>query len=350
MTVFSYAFRVDASTEIGHGHLMRCLTIADMLSKKSLNSCFVSRELSESLHSKVTSMGHELFILPTPINESFDWKKDSALTKEIVDSLNIKWLIVDHYSIDYLWEQKLKSKNKKLMVIDDLANRAHDCDVLLDQNLGRTNLDYVNLVPEKSNILAGLDYCLIRDEFINMRSASLQYRENIDLKNILISMGGSDPQNITTKILQKLNNCSIAIDTKISILLERASPHISSAKEQLSKMPWETKIYVDVQNMAKLLATQDLVIGAVGTSAWERCCLGIPSISVVLAENQKPGAIALHQSKGSIVIDQEFSDGHNFESAIAFFANARNLIAASKVSADLVDGYGAKRVIEHIQK
>ena len=115
-------------------------------------------------------------------------------------------------------------------------------------------------------------------------------------------------------------------------------------------MPWETKIYVDVQHMAELLATQDLVIGAVGTSAWERCCLGIPSISVVLAENQKPGAIALHKSKGSIVIDQEFSDGHNFESAIAFFANARNLIAASKVSADLVDGYGAKRVIEHIQK
>ena len=104
MTVFSYAFRVDASTEIGHGHLMRCLTIADMLSKKSLNSCFVSREMSESLHSKVTSMGHELFILPTPINESFDWEKDSALTKEIVDSLNIKLSIRQNIKLYFLTE------------------------------------------------------------------------------------------------------------------------------------------------------------------------------------------------------------------------------------------------------
>ena len=153
MALASYAFRVDASNQIGHGHLMRCLTIANELKKLSIQSCFICRMLDSKMQTKVMNMGHNVFNIPISPDDQFDWEVDSDLTKLILNKLDITWLVIDHYSINILWETKLRENCKNLMVIDDLANRPHDCDILLDQNLGRTDSSYLNLIPKSSKIL-----------------------------------------------------------------------------------------------------------------------------------------------------------------------------------------------------
>lgn len=349
MALASYAFRVDASNQIGHGHLMRCLTIANELKKLSIQSFFICRMLDSKMKTKVMNMGHNVFNIPISPDDQFDWEVDSDHTKLILNKLDITWLVIDHYSINILWETKLRENCKNLMVIDDLANRPHDCDILLDQNLGRTDSSYLNLIPKSSKILAGLGYTLIRDEFLTMRDESLKLRKAPELKNILISMGGSDPHNFSTRVLKDLRECSLPIDCKISIILGERAPFINEVQNQLESMPFETKLHLGVSNMAKLLLGQDLIIGAVGTSAWERCCLGLPSISLVIAENQEPGAKALHLSGATIVIDQKYSDGYSLRSAINYFKDPKNLIEASSIAASLVDGLGVQRVTNSIQ-
>ena len=182
-----------------------------------------------------------------------------------------------------------------------------------------------------------------------MRDRSLKRRQHPVLKNIVISMGGSDPSNASTKILNGLQACHLPENCHVSIIMSSHSPHIPSVRDQMINVPWTTNIYFDVQNMAEILVSQDLAIGAVGVSAWERCCLGIPSISIAVAQNQIPGAKAFHRSRGSIVIDQEFSNEHNLASAINYFSKSMNLTKSSKICSSLVDGYGVSRVLERIQ-
>ena len=348
MTNPRYAFRVDASNQIGYGHFMRCLTIANALKKQSIRSCFICRKETSHLQSKVIEMGHEVFNLPTKVDQNFDWKKDATFTNSIIDTLNVSWLIIDHYSIDIKWETELRKNCKNIMVIDDLANRQHDCDIILDHNPGRTDESYIDLVPKSSTILTGLKYALIRDEFVDLRNESLKLREDYVLKKILISMGGSDPKNFSTKVLKQLSKYDFLSNTKISVILGASSNFLPEVKDELRRMQHESELYVDVDNMAKILADQDLVIGAVGISAWERCCLGIPSISMVIADNQISGAKAFHLSGASIVIDEAFSNDYCLESALKFFSNVNGLRNASKIALNLVDGAGTKRVLKKL--
>lgn len=348
MTSPRYAFRVDASNQIGYGHFMRCLTIANALKKQSIQSCFICRKEISHFQSKVIEMGHEILNLPSKVDQKFDWKKDANFTNSILEKFNVTWLIIDHYLIDIKWETELRKNYKNIMVIDDLANRLHECDIILDHNLGRTDESYIDLVPKSCTILTGLKYALIRDEFNDLRNESLKLREDHVLKKILISMGGSDPKNFSTKVLKQLSKYDFLTNTKISIILGAYSNFLPEVKNELELMKYESELHIDVDNMSKILADQDLVIGAVGVSAWERCCLGIPSISMVIADNQIPGAKAFHLSGASIVIDEEFSDGYCLESALKFFSNVNNLRNASNIASNLVDGDGTKRVLKKI--
>jgi len=342
MHQFSYAFRVDASLEIGHGHLMRCLTLADELSKYSHRCYFICNKLEKNLVKKISAMGHELFEINT--DSPFNWNVDAKLTKKIITTVKVDWLVVDHYSIDFKWENEAKGAKTKIMVIDDLANRTHNCDILLDGNLGKTKEHYKSLIPSQSIILAGIQHCLIREEFLMARPISLKNRlKNKGLKNILISIGASDPKNLTLDILEKLEKYGLANDCTVSTIISSVSPHLPVIQKKLLGLNFHSLLLKDVSNMAEILLKQDIVIGGVGVSAWERCVLGTPSISIVAAQNQLHGAKALHQSKASIVIDQDFSEGYDISKAIDFYMSKFNLTQASQVAANLADGKGASR-------
>jgi UDP-2,4-diacetamido-2,4,6-trideoxy-beta-L-altropyranose hydrolase len=346
----NFGFRVDASLEIGHGHLMRCLTLANELKKRSNECFFITNKLDPYLKDKALSMGHEIYNLPTPNAQNFNWKKDALLTQEILKKISVSWLIVDHYLIDKKWETIQRKNSKNIMVIDDLLNREHECDLLLDQNIGRTNLDYCNLVPQSASLIAGLNFSLIGEEFLKMREESIRARNSYSLNNILVTMGGSDPKNLTTKALKDIAKTNLNSESTISVILQKKSQNVSVVKSILKNLPFASHLFFDVDDMSKILAAQDLVIGAMGISVWERCCLGIPSISMVVEDSQDFVAETLHLSRASIVVNRSYSDGYSIQSAIDYFSSSKNLKYTSEIAANLVDGQGAKRVVDAIDK
>jgi|TARA_B110000259_G_C14031567_1_gene406932 UDP-2,4-diacetamido-2,4,6-trideoxy-beta-L-altropyranose hydrolase len=296
------AFRVDASILIGTGHVMRCLALANYL--KSLGYCclFICRAHKGHLGAFILSQGHQLQLLDgnediisgelSPRWNSHSdwlgvhWSVDVDQSLRIIKDFCPEWLVIDHYALDVDWEIKIKPFVKSLMVIDDLADRKHDCDFLLDQTFGRQKEDYSEIVPNHCVLLCGAQYSLLRKEFSRWRNASLEYRETASLNNILVNLGGVDKDDFTSSIMQSLSLCALPHSCVITVVMGANAPWIANVKNVAAKMPWETHVKVGVENMAEIMSKADLAIGAAGSTTWERCCLGLPTIQLVIAENQ----------------------------------------------------------------
>lgn len=300
-------FRTDASIQIGTGHVMRCLTLADALRERGATSTFVCRQHSGHLLDVIAHRGHHAVALPslaTTTNRisddtayaawlGTDWQTDAQQTREALGGDGVDWLVVDHYALDQRWEQALRPYCKNLMVIDDLADRKHDCDVLLDQNLGRSPQDYAGLLKPHTATYIGPQYALLRPEFAHLRSQSLARRSEPQLKHLLITMGGVDKDNATGQVLQTLTACHLPRDLRITAVMGPYAPCLAEVKQQAAQMSWSTEVLVGVSDMAQLMADSDLCIGAAGSTSWERCCLGLPTVMLILAANQHDAAIAL---------------------------------------------------------
>lgn len=324
------AFRADASLDIGIGHAMRCLTLAVALREHGANCHFICREHPGNLLDHIRKRGFSVHVLSCckpaerPKDEigasqpahghwlGCDWKTDALQTGDILAELQPDWLVVDHYALDTQWEQALKGHYKKLLVIDDLADRPHACDVLLDQNLGREAKDYAVLVPNHCTVLVGPHYALLRPEFAALREYSLRRRVVQALKRILITMGGVDQPNATGKVIEALRACPLPQDCHITVVMGAQAPWLEQVHALAATLPWPTEVRVDISDMAQVMADSDLAIGAAGGTSWERCCLGIPSMMIILAANQQLIAQALDERGAAInlgsVVDTEFSN------------------------------------------
>ena len=292
-------FRVDSSLIIGLGHLMRCLTLAQALKEKGSDVKFICRKHEGSLIEKVRSSGFIAYELEAFKETQVDTKlvhsnwlgvtqqKDADDCIEILKLDKVDWLIVDHYALDELWQKKLKPYYEKLMVIDDLADRKHQCDILLDQTFGCQQEDYLELIPKRCKLLLGSQYALLRPEFNKWRSYSLKRRSKPEFKQLLINMGGVDKDNITEKVLDKLKRCNLPKELKIIIVMGKFAPHLNNVKLTADTLPFKTKVKVDVGNLAEIMANSDIAIGAAGATSWERCCLGLSTIQIVIAKNQR---------------------------------------------------------------
>lgn len=355
-------FRVDASLHIGTGHVMRCLTLADVLRAEGAQCIFICREHPGNLISQIRERGFAVNALP-PVTEmsisnenggfqsiyeswlSVDWAIDAEQSKVGASETAADWLIVDHYALDSRWEQALRPFCRKLMVIDDLANRQHDCDLLLDQNLGREASDYYKLVPDHSKVLVGPHYALLRPEFFALREDSLMRRtSNSQLQHLLISMGGVDQPDATGKVLEALKDCSLPEDMRITVVMGKHAPWLDRVRLLARQVTRPTEVKVNVSNMAKLMAESDLAIGSAGGTSWERCCLGLPAIVIVLADNQRDGAYALEQSGCVKLIDQLNNLPRVLCEMVGEFASSDVLSQLSQCSSNITDGYGTARV------
>lgn len=299
------AFRVDASLLMGSGHVMRCLTFANALTSAGAECHFLCRAHPGHLLSQIESNGHSVHILHGEQNDQENasplahsaWlgssqTQDAIISKEILLTLLPDWLIVDHYALDSVWEELVISCCKKLMVIDDLADRNHICDVLLDQNIGREETDYSKKVSDKCKLLIGPKYALLRPEFQYMREVSLNRRSGSQVNNLLITMGGVDKDNMTGRILEALKLCKLLPNCSINVVMGANAPWLSEVRRISESMPWPTEVHTNIADMAEKMCKSDLAIGAVGSTSWERCCLGLPTLMVILAENQV--AVARH--------------------------------------------------------
>lgn len=233
------------------------------------------------------------------------------------------------------------------MVIDDLADRAHQCDMLLDQNLGRQATDYVGLVPNECTVLAGPQYALLRPEFAALREYSLERRKQPKLQNLLITMGGVDQPNATGKVLEALKQSALPDDIRIDVVMGAKAPWLAAVKGIARDMPWPTDVLVNVADMAQRMADCDLAIGAAGGTSWERCCLGVPTIMVVLADNQWSGAQALQNAQAACLLGN-IPAISRLPAALVQLEQRTELERMSLMSTRITDGLGATRVTDSL--
>ena len=296
MDVMSWvvAIRVDSSEQIGSGHLMRCLTLAERLRKDGAEVHFISRDLAGSLYRLVAEHGFTLHLLPQyetdenltgyaawlTVSQVVDAEETTAILRQLFP---VGQLVVDSYALDFTWEQRIRPLVQEILVIDDLANRRHDCDTLLDQNFYRSmEKRYDKLVPEKCKLLLGPRHALLREEFYEARK-KLRPRDG-RLRRILVFYGGSDPTYETEKAIHALLQMRLtSVDVDVVVGGSNAR-HVQI--EELCAEHGFLHYHCQVPNMAELMACADLALGAGGTTTWERCFLELPAIVTAIAENQ----------------------------------------------------------------
>jgi UDP-2,4-diacetamido-2,4,6-trideoxy-beta-L-altropyranose hydrolase len=341
-------FRVDASREIGHGHVMRCLTLADALRARGKDCLFVCRAHDGHLANVIRARTHDVQLLPRPIDrrgwlgESQD--VDAEQTIAALAGTRPGWLFVDHYAIDARWEERMAREVQRIAVIDDLADRDHACVLLLDQTLGRRESDYAERVPRGCRILAGAGYALVRPEFAGLRSASLG-RSSRGISHIVISLGGIDLMGATSRVLDALDRLEKPAFTIVAIL-SASSPSLGLLRERAVRMRHRTRVLVEPGDYAAQLARADVVVGAAGTSAWERCTLGLPTLLLVLADNQLLVARQLQQAGAAEMIGDLEDVDDRLPTAVQRLAKSPARLAVMRAAAAAVtDGAGTSRVI-----
>jgi UDP-2,4-diacetamido-2,4,6-trideoxy-beta-L-altropyranose hydrolase len=337
-------FRVDASLQMGTGHVMRCLALADALAHAGARCHFICRAEPGDLIAEILRRGHVVHELPAG-----DSRADAAATATTLAKLAAPVLVVDHYELDRTWEQMQRPHCARLLVIDDLANRPHDCDFLVDQNLGRHASDYGGLVPSHCVLLAGPAYALLRPEFAELRPESLRRREHGRLARLLIAMGGVDAANATGQVLTALAGADLPPGCEVAIVMGAHAPWLEQVREQAGRLPCRARVHVDVADMARHMAESDAAIGAAGVTAWERCCLGLPAILVVLAANQWPGARALERSGAALLLGEAPAIAAGLPRAMRTLTDSTRLRQMAKIAGRIADGLGVQRVIRQLR-
>ena len=345
-------FRVDASVKIGLGHAVRCMTLANALREKGRQCHFICRSMPDFLRKSIVSSGHILHILPcanlaTEVQGYDIWLgaspiEDAEQTGDVLENLKPEWLIVDHYSLEFYWEARQRPYVLKIMVIDDLANRDHDCDLLLDQNL-RDGNPYEALVPSLAPVILGSKYALLRPEFSHLRAVSSV--RNGSVRRILIFFGGSDPTGDTMKAVIALSSFKSQI--KAEVIVGEINPEKEKIRAYCERYDF-LHFACQVDDMAVRFARADLCIGAAGSASWERLAVGLPTLIVVQQDNQAENARQLEKCGVGLCLGQSpFVTIETIQQVISelIFRGKERLQLMSSKAFELVDGGGVLRVI-----
>lgn len=351
------AFRVDASSQIGTGHFMRCLTLAGALKLRGAQIRFISRYLPEHLAGMVFAEGHQLMALDSGFSSELTsdtptyahWLgtsqlKDAQAAFVALSDRDWDWLVVDHYALDARWESALRGAAKRILVIDDIANRRHDCDVLLDQNLfSDMRTRYVEKVPAHCQQLLGPHYALLRDEFRQLR-AQVKPRTG-PVKRVLVFFGGVDADNYTSLAITALTESAVR-GIHVDVVIGAQHPNRVQIESECAEHQFDC--HVQTNRMAELMAAADLAIGAGGSATWERCCLGLPALTVSLADNQTAIAQALDLlGAGRYVGSQETASVAVMRKAILdLLQDSKQVQSLSQKAYSTVDGLGVARLCE----
>lgn len=347
-------FRADSSLSIGSGHVARCLTLAQELAGTGAECAFVCRDLDGNRIGLIEAAGFPVHMLPAPSGGDIelrthhsawagvDWRQDAAETRAVLDRAD--WLVLDHYAFDAEWERAVLPEGTRLLVIDDLADRPHVCDLLMDQNLGRQAADYDGLIPDSARVLAGPTYALLRPEFRDLRADALARRVAKSPERMIIAMGGVDLHNATGDVLDVLRDwCP---DISVCVVMGGKAPHLITVRTQAARMPFPCEVAVDITDIGTRMAAADLAVGAVGGTTWERCALGLPTLMLTIADNQQPAAAAMDASGAAIWVgDQRDADWKDrLWAGLNRLQDGDALLSMSRKAAAICDGAGAQKV------
>lgn len=349
----NFIFRVDSSSVIGHGHLMRCLVLAHELNACGAIVQFICRVANGSAHKLIEDSGYKLHLLTRKTvekkAESYEsWlgttqEKDAKECNKILENILECTVIVDHYGLDISWESMIESKN--IIVIDDLANRKHKCSVLIDQSLINDKSSYDDLI-DNSYAFIGNENVILRQEFRTSSSWKLN-----NTGSLLICMGGSDPDGITIKIVDVLNKISIEnhLIKRVQVIVGKGFSLTQLLEEKIANYTSEIKINKAPDCISELMLESSLCILSGGTMILEACSLGVPSIGVVIAENQKETALYLSERKAIKYLPIDGNLEKNLNILITrVLDDERTALLLSEKSKKMVNKYSVTRIAKEL--
>lgn len=350
-------FRTDASLAIGSGHVMRCLTLASALREQGVAAFFVCREHDGHLCDLIEGQGFVVRRLPapkldyqaqdTPAHAAWlgcSWQEDAEQVCTAIESSGAEsdWLVVDHYALDQHWESTMRASAEHIMVIDDLADRTHNCDLLLDQNLvAQMHTRYGDKVPDGCGMLLGPVFALLQPIYAELHERTPPRRGPI--QRIFISFGGADNDNLTGRALDAFLNLKQP-DIDVDVVIATSCRHFDAIRQRVARHG-NIHLHSDLPTLGPLIANADLAIGAIGATSWERLCLGLPTLVVTLAHNQRHIADELSQ-RGLIRLlghQDEVDDGALVKALYELIARGLDQEWSQRCLA-IVDGGGANRV------
>ena len=349
--------RVDASQAIGSGHVMRCATLAAALREPGAEVHFVCRELPGNYANWLRARGFAVTLLPAPSAPQppggdpyatwlgCDAEIETAQCRATLANAAIDWLVVDHYALDAAWERAVCPPAARVLVIDDLANRAHACGLLLDQNYHVSGAARYAVCAPNAELLLGPSYALLRPDFAACRAQLLPRTGQV--RKLLVFLGGSDNTNVTSTVLRALARTNRR-DLQIDVIVGLANPHLEELRSHCELVG--AHLYTQVDDMAARMADADLAIGATGVATWERAALGLPTLAVSVAENQKSIARQAH-ALGLLcwLGDAETIDENCWIQAIDWACtHPHELRDQSYAGMAAVDGMGVHRVVERM--
>jgi UDP-2,4-diacetamido-2,4,6-trideoxy-beta-L-altropyranose hydrolase len=327
---YQAVFRCDGGPTIGAGHLSRCLTLADALAQAGWSSRFLANEATPSVLPRLARSQHTVELLAEDARHS---------TPDITNDL----VVIDHYGLGADFERACRAKAALVMAIDDMPLREHDCDILLNQN---------SEAGESANVrlyLCGPTYALLAPDFALRREASLQRRQSAaGMERIFISFGSSDPDNLAGRAVQAIDDAGLSVAMDIAV--SSVSPNADSLRSLAARPGSGIRVHFDADNIPFLMAQADIAIGAAGTTTWERCCLGLPSLIYVCADNQAEIAATVDASGAGLLLGRSatFKGAELTKAMRDLMAQAPKRRAMSERAAGLCDGGGAARVVSAI--
>lgn len=336
-------FRTDASPSIGSGHVRRCQVLQHCLERAGWVTCIAG--IPETPDSVPTLRKDGSFrALAGSSDETAAWLRETW-------PCGADLLVVDSYRLDAGFESDCRPWAKKILVIDDLADRPHDCDLLLDTNYGREEEDYRGLVPETCQLLVGPSFALLRSEFPARRAEALaRRREGMSVERVFVSFGGGDTAKATQRALEAL--AEAGFEGEADVVAGSADPELESLRRLIPGLPYRVELMVDCDRVAEVMSRCDLAIGACGTMTWERFCVGLPSVIVPIADNQMPAARALARDCLAMVAAPVWDLRQDELVALVGRAlgDAALRLGLQERGAGCIDGTGAGRVTAEIER
>ncbi|MEO0152063.1 MAG: UDP-2,4-diacetamido-2,4,6-trideoxy-beta-L-altropyranose hydrolase [candidate division WOR-3 bacterium] len=337
--------RVDGSANIGTGHVIRCLALAKELAQTGFKIVFCTKDFDSNLINRIISSGFKVSVMPAGVSLEEDMQYFTNLGKKH----NADIVITDNYHFIDSYQKYLKENFRFLISIDDIAETFFYSDILINQNINATPEIYKNKISKWTKMFLGPTYALLMPEFKEYHN----YPRNFDkVKNIIITFGGGDPQNLTFKVLKILD--SIEADFSITVVIGMTNNN----KENIIKYAGRAKREIDIKEnvsnsiMAELILKADIAIGAGGSTSWEFCCLGVPFIIIFFADNQKGVAEGLH--KRGIAINLGYykylTENDIKETVERLIENHSRRQLMSLKGREVVDGLGARRIVDEIIK
>lgn len=366
------AIRADSSLKMGTGHVYRMLTLATHLKMHGHKVVFVSRLLEGNMIRFVEKCGFLVLTLPCPDTSTRisnlhcthgNWLEVSYTleieqSKQLISKYlaqegkyKLDWLVIDHYSIEQDYQNVMSALCNKMLQVDDLADRNHIVDVLMDQNFYIDGpLRYNRLIPKSCQRLCGPDYSLLRNDFILGRNNLPSFEDRFYQKKVVLFFGGIDLTNETEKALKGL--LKVVGDEHFDVIIGGNNPNRKSLEVLCKQNQDRTTLHIQISNMTEIFANSYLYVGAVGATTWERCVMGLPGIVCSVAENQIQLAKDLSHINGHyyLGINTELSEQNYIEAFESYRSDIHALKTQSLLCKGLVDGLGGERVVSVMEE